>query len=537
MSRSAIFRSIILWATLALAGVPALAQLPPPGPSGPFLNTLAWTRYSNAYFVNGIVDSSGNSYVIYNTIDGSNIDFSMTRYDVSGNATLTKKFASVPSTVDYVGSLCLSPVIGGKQFVYVESSGYNGAGFASAMKLDTSGNLIWTKTYGDSAHDYTQVAIAADASGNAYVAVENLTTNKEELYEYDATGTQLHGFTESKIYGTVAKFAIGKWFIDGTNPTAHAGTVKWGCYDPTTGKELASDQLNFLDNGTYTYRYYAPAFFVNDSGAVYWGVNVLASQDHGSGAIVTNHFVRSYTSTGVQVWASKSFNNGIDILAGPSSGGPIWAEGYNTGTSSGIETYDLHGNRTSIQPNVNAYSFWAIQPDATGVYLFVSDQNSPKLTFERMNFSGTVVYSTTIASLGGDPGQCELDSVQAVNGAIYIFCMVPIQTGKAVFQRYVPGVTLSTVSGAATTASGSNYTLKVQLNSPAPTGGISVSLASSSVKLLFPNNMTTYSVAIPAGSLYANVVLKAGVVASNTAVNLIGTQNGVARQAAVTITQ
>jgi hypothetical protein len=108
---------------------------------------------------------------------------------------------------------------------------------------------------------------------------------------------------------------------------------------------------------------------------------------------------------------------------------------------------------------------------------------------------------------------------------------------NTVVQRYVPGVTVSALSVPNSSATGGTIVpLKVSLNAPAPAGGMIVVLKSSSDKLIFPNKTTTYSAAIPSGSIYATVMVHPSPVGANTLVTISGNQNGVQRAVSLTIT-
>ena len=95
--------------------------------------------------------------------------------------------------------------------------------------------------------------------------------------------------------------------------------MKWAYYNPATGIETASAHFNALNNGTATYRYYARTY-VDQNGAVFWAVNVALIRNSDSFLIAENHFLLSYTSSGVQVWASASFPNPVLAISGPGLG-------------------------------------------------------------------------------------------------------------------------------------------------------------------------------------------------------------------------
>jgi hypothetical protein len=511
-----------------------------------FQDTLAWNRYGSAYQLNGVVDNTGNTYVVSdvpNTTIGG-LDFYITAYDVSGNGLLSKKLFNDPSSDISIDHIILSPPVAGKQYIYFETlAEIAGKLYVDVAKVGTDGTLGWMKKLGDASHEAADINVGADAAGFAYVAIENFSSFQTELIEYDANGMLLNDSFTPTMLPTDGKFVNGRWFLNGRNPASSTGNVKWGYYNATSGAELGTAHIDAVNNGINTYTYQATDY-VDNNGAIYLGVTVNVYADSNpSTAIATNHFIRCYASTGVQAWASKSYAGQFMFLTGAGSGGPIWAQIAGSGSSFSVENYDLSGNQTLSKSGFSGQSDIAPQSDTTGEYLFwrgpTTQQN---LTVQRIDLGGNPLYTNVFAPPAGPvpPGginnqQSQFTGAQSVNGVLHTFCIMTTSTDKSVVQRYVSGITLASVTGAATMTSNTNYTAKVQLNGPAPTGGILVKLSSNNAKLLFANNTTASSVAIPAGSIYANVVLHSATVLAATKVLVAGNQNGVIRQVTVTV--
>ena len=106
-------------------------------------------------------------------------DIYVARFDAAGNHVWSKKFGSATDdqlglavALDPTGNVLLTGALTG-------TMGFGGANLVSAggadvfvAKLDTAGNHVWSKRFGDAALAQTGRAIAADAAGNVIVAGE-----------------------------------------------------------------------------------------------------------------------------------------------------------------------------------------------------------------------------------------------------------------------------------------------------------------------------------------------------------------------------
>jgi hypothetical protein len=470
-----------------------------------------------------VADTDGTSFVVTEVPHTGFTVLYLTLYDAAGNAAFTKTIVTLPSEDILLDHMILSPPVAGKKFIYLQTSGdFQGTDFTSYIKIDTSGSYQTGVNFLDNGGTKS-LNIGADANGNFYVAV--IVAGLPHMLEYDASNNVVHDVQIQTFTATDARFVAGKWFFNGIASDQTSGGIAWRFYAPSSPDFLAQVKLNYVDNGTTNYTYNATDYCDNN-GAVYWGVNVTARSDANPSQSVTNHFLRCYTATGVQVWASKSVPNSISGLCGPGAGGPLWAWGAAGDTNFFFDQFDLYGNRAFTKTG-SASILKSMVSDSIGAYLYYRKVNQAVMTIQRVNLNGDVVYSDSFAPINGSIFDAiPVQQVEA-NGSLYVCGFTPYSGFQAVIKRYVTGVTISSVSGASTAQSGTNYTLKVQLNAPAPSGGIKVDLTSSSAKLLFPNNLATYSIAIPAGSIYANVLLKAGIASANTPVVVKGVQNGV----------
>jgi hypothetical protein len=522
---------LILWTT-ASAGLGALG-----------LDSLAWTRYLSSYEIHGVVDSVGNAYTaseVHNNTGGT--DVSLIKMDISGNVVLNKVAFTIPGTNSDIDHMCVSPVIAGAQYVYIQTEGFseNSKLFVTVEKVDVLGNLIWSKTYGGISDQFGTVNVAADASGNCYVCLFPIgdSSTSIEMLTYTPAGIVVHDLKNKLINPVNATFSSGKWLVDGHAPNQIYGSISWALFDAATGALNASASLNTLDTGTFVFTYTGTTYW-DPNGTIYWGVTVNKYQSSGSPQpLLINHFVRSYQTGGALNWTSTSYQGYLTQINGYGSGGTLWTLGaVGTNAAAFVEAYDSTGSRTCQTTGLPATTN-AIVAEDFGAYVLITDPaNKKNLMVQRLSPTGNLLFTNSIAASSAVPNdQSQFQNAQFSNGVLYTFAMVSTGISQGVVQRFFRGVTLMSVTGPATVASNGTLTMKVQLNNPAPAGGMAIKLTSSSGKLLFPNNSNAYTMAIPAGSYYANVVLHAGAVVVNTAAIIAGNSNGVIRQSTVAVT-
>jgi hypothetical protein len=510
----------------------------------PFLNSLAWSRYITTSQAKFIVDPSGNTYVVYQTPDAtSGTNISYVRYDPAGNATASHFLFYRASNNVTVEKVFLTPGNAATTCLYVIAQELTATAHTGTVisKFDLAGNMVYQDNLNDPQSDDVFIGGLVDGSDNLRFA---LTINSAmygpnlELAEWSPTGATILDKENNDIYGQQATFLNGKWSVVGldTRVVAMNSSNRWGVYDPVTGNLLTGAVLDYLDNGTYSYSYQDPVQYVDPAGAVDIAFTVSAVRDSDHQVIGEKHFIRRYNLTGSLQWVSQSFDNTTQFLTSFGSNNNIYCNNVG-GSPFNLEIFDHLGNRTFKSATYKAFSVYVPVCDATGVFEFFSDPaNAEKIDILRFDTAGNNVWSTALVGSGGlSP---VLTDEADINNNLYTCTILPNGTAhQAVIQRYVPGVTLSTLSTPNTLfAAGDPVPVRVQLNSPAPAGGIALKLTSSSAKALFPNNTIAYTLAIPAGSLYAIVNMHTTGVVGNTGVTVLGNQNGVQRAVGFTVT-
>jgi hypothetical protein len=545
MLKSLSLKTLVTFAVFACLTVSSLAN--------PFLNTLAWTRYVACGQVKLVVDSAGNTYMVYSKNDvnvGTDIDY--IKYDPSGNAVSSGLLVYRADQLVDINGVYLSQPTPQTTYIYTtltETDINTLVDSAVFTKCDLAGTQIWQSNYKATGFDYQTVGGFVDNSDNFWGALAVTTDSKTSLLmvETGPTGGSLQQQSTANIGPLRADFYNGKWCVVGNDETVADPTtsMRWGVYDPSDAHLITGALFDSLNNGTYTYTYMPlNNFYLDPAGAVDLSVNVRATRNSDSKIIGEKHFVRRYNLTGSMQWVSQSFDNFSQGITSSGSNGPIYVQldaGFsNMSNQSALQSLDHLGNQSWITSPVPVHAQFYPVSDASGVFTILLDgANSSKIDLTRYDLNGNSVWTYNFA--GGVLSQAYAFCSDAIDtkSNLYIACLYPQKDGSmlADIQRFVQGVALSALSASANSYKGGSIVpVKVLLNSPAPTGGVLVKLTSNSAKALFPNNTTSYSAAIPAGSLYAIVNVHTVAVATNTAVTVLGNQSGVQRAVAFTVT-
>jgi hypothetical protein len=517
--------------------------------AAPYLNTLAWTRYLNADQAKILVDGSGNTYVVYQSpvLSGTNVSF--LRYDPSGNVTASHSLFTRTSLHCQLEGVYLSPPSAPKTSLYVTMIEVLPSTDEGTVidKSDLSGNVVWQSSFNQAMAGYSPVGGFVDSSDNFRLAFafvpDSGPGSKLQMLEFSPTGTILSNQANTNMLPSSATFINGKWCVCGLDATSNNmfESGRWGSYDPSTGVDVAGAVFDELDNGTYTYEYGTPRSYVDPAGAVDIGITVTAFRDSDHQMVATNHFIRRYNLTGSLQWTSPSVAGYATFLTSFGSNNPQYYMRGEYQSPTITEQYDHLGNKVWTTSPLTSNRGFAPVADATGVFEFYEDSvNHKKINFIRVNSAGSVVWTSSLAAGAGGGANIEayVNDAADVNNNLYSATVLPQAAGnQIVVQRFVPGVALSLLSTTGSSFNdGANVPVKVQLNSPAPAGGVLVKLTSSSAKELFSNNTTAYTVAIPAGSLFATVVMHPMAVSANTPVTVLGNQSGVQRAVSFTVT-
>ncbi len=170
---------------------------------------LVWTRVVGTISSDSgraaAFDGAGNAYLAGYTAAsafGSN-DLFVARYDASGNRTLLKQWGSIGSDtaydveVDGSGNIYLTGYTDGALGGQTNSGGND----AFLIKLDSSGNVLWTRLLGGTGADFSK-GLALDAAGRVWIGGysnsptfaghTNAGSNDAFVAQYDSAGTLLN---------------------------------------------------------------------------------------------------------------------------------------------------------------------------------------------------------------------------------------------------------------------------------------------------------------------------------------------------------
>jgi hypothetical protein len=528
---------------LFLAGISVFAH------ADTFLNTLAWTRYLPGVDGGTTADELGNTYLIYekpSTVVTGDFDIEFVRFDISGNAAALSKPMSIVGTPHLV-TVKVTNLIGGKRFVYAYLDVVNTIFEHNYLLIQTddSGVFKWSTTFGTSPFVVDSGAIGGgvDSAGTFYIGYDFVGPPGAPLAltsEFGSVSADIHGQSTPAVSSapnedpTGCDFVKGKWSVLGTDNTAMATTPRWCVVDAIAGNEVCHVSMPTVDSGTFRYQY-SMVSCTDPAGFVYLGITVDEYRDSTNALILRNHFIRKYTLAGALVWQSKSFLGQANSMTSASNG-TVWAVALTGESGYSLEQFDNLGNRVTQTPAFSALGQASMVADPTGDYLLFTDPLvNKRLEANRVGLTGTILWNLATSTAGGQNADfSKYISAYECNGNLYTAALLPTNTQIAV-QRFVQGSTLSSLSGG-TVSGGANFTLKVSLNAPAPTGGLAVKLTCNNANLRFSNGTTAITAAIPVGSIFVNVPMHSLAVAGPTPVILTGNQNGVVRQSVVNLT-
>lgn len=311
-----------------------------------------------AVVANGNVYVTGKADSDASTI--TNNDYATVQYNSAGLQQWVKIYNGLANLSDGANAIAVdgfgnSVITGGS----VENTSQKNA---TTVRYNASGTQQWIKNYnaiGDNSDNGS--AIAADASGNVYVAgytFGNGTDRDICVMKINSTGDTVWvrkfdgsaGKTDQA--SAIAVDASGAVYITGYSKNTASGydyiTIKYN----SIGDTLWTKKYNGTGNGTDK----ATALFVDGAGNVY--ISGYSDSDP-SLASNDNYVTIKYSSAGVQLWVS-SFNgtaNGADRASGiiVDASGNVFVTGKSfNGTDYDLVT--LKYNAAGVQQNSATYS-------------------------------------------------------------------------------------------------------------------------------------------------------------------------------------
>lgn len=299
-----------------------------------------------------VVDKSGNVYVTgYSWVSGTAYDYATIKYDALGTQLWAKRYNGPANSDDEATAI----VVDTSGNVYVTGFSWESGTWYNyiTIKYDSLGNQLWVKRYDGPANsaDWAE-ALAIDASGNAYVTGRSYGSGTDYDYatiKYDSQGNQLwveryNGPANSSDWArALAVDNSGNAYVTGY--TSGSGTH----YDYTTIK------YDFQGNQLWVERYNGPANSDDDAYAIAIGGsgNVYVTGFSFGLGTVDDYATIKYDSAGNQLWVreyngpANSYDQARAMAIDNSGNIYVTGSSYGSGTNVDFATikYDSQGNQ------------------------------------------------------------------------------------------------------------------------------------------------------------------------------------------------
>ncbi len=341
-------------------------------PSVTWQKTYGGSDYDYAYSIQKTTDGG---YIVAGETYSSGAGLSdvyVLKLDATGNATWTKTFGGS----NYDGARSIQQVPDGGYIVagYTASFGA-GASDAYVLKLDASGNVTWTKTFGGSSSDGAS-SIQQVPDGGYIVAGETYSSGAghDDAYvlKLDATGNvtwqKIFGGSDNDYARSIQQTADGGYIVAGYTNSFGAGS--WDAYVlklDATGNATWTKTFGGSNNDwAYSIQQ------VSDGGYIVAGIT------DSSGAGSYDAYVLKLNASGDATWTKTfggSSSDGASSIQQTADGGYIVA-GYTN--SSGAGSHDVYVLKLDATGNVtwqktfggsSSDSASSIQQTADGGYI------------------------------------------------------------------------------------------------------------------------------------------------------------------------
>ncbi|MGD9128534.1 MAG: SBBP repeat-containing protein [Planctomycetia bacterium] len=290
-----------------------------------------------------VLDGSGNLYITGTTSDGldgntskGREDIFLTKYTTGGTKLWTKQFGTDQNdhgralTIDDSGNIYLAGYTHGA----LNGNTHLGNDDVFLMKLNSSGNTLWTQQFGTTSREVC-LDMAIDDTGDTYITGytegdfggDNAGGVDMFLTKYNASGvnqwTRQLGTADSDIGGGVAVDNNGDIYVTGSTQDAFDGNTYVGSNDifvakyDTNGNKQWTDQFGTLSSDA------GSDIAVDSNNELYLTGTSYGGLDGVPGVGGTDLFLAKYGADGARMWTQLLGTNDYD------TGGHLVIDGSN----------------------------------------------------------------------------------------------------------------------------------------------------------------------------------------------------------------
>ncbi len=322
------------------------------------------------------------------------------KYDATGNQLWTRQFGSpggdeaLGVAVDGLGNVYVAGHTGGTLPGQTSAGGLD----AFVRKYDATGNQLWTSQFGRSGNDIAR-GVVADGLGNVYVAGVAYGTLPGQtsagggdsfVRKYDATGnilwTRQFGNSTGDVAYSVAADGLGNVYVAGHTQGTLPGQTSAGSSDAfvrkydATGNELWARQFG-SSSGDIAY-----GVAVDGLGNVYVAGVTPGTMPGQTLAGGDDAFARKYDATGNELWTRQFGSSSSDYAYGVAVDGlgNVYVAGFTDGT--------LPGQISSGGSDAFVVKFFGVEPPTA------TTTRTPTATTTPTSTATTTVTSTPTAT-------------------------------------------------------------------------------------------------------------------------------------------
>lgn len=335
------------WGNIIVVGITIPQEIQPPNREdflivkyNPFGDTL-WTRHYDLTVVDEAYDVTtdhiGNIIVsgcIVN--DSTNADIHIVKYAPDGNILWTRTY----SNGENVGEFGYGVAVDSKNSIIITGKAYYNWGDYITIKYDSSGNLLWLRTYDGRWEDYAQ-DVAVDDSDNVIVTgysdsginwdwcTIKYSTDGDTLWvrRYDVSLTDRAFGVTTDSEGNVIVVGEVRYLPGSGGRTGMV--VKYTPYGDTLWTKIFTDTLQYAEVGTFV------DVTTDDQGNIYLA-GVYAIWDS-IGMLWTDYYIAKCAPTDDTLWTTQCDVSWDDEASGIAL--DMWGNVIVTGTSEMVYPY------------------------------------------------------------------------------------------------------------------------------------------------------------------------------------------------------